>query len=122
MLHDSSKLNSPEKEAFDKFTEQLSKLTYGSDEYKKSLQDLGPALKHHYENNEHHPEFHKDGINGMTLIDLIEMLCDWKASSERHENGDIFNSLKINSERFSISPQLLSILENTARELFQKKV
>ncbi len=79
---------------------------------------MGPALKHHYENNEHHPEFHKDGINGMTLIDLIEMLCDWKASSERHENGDIFKSLKINTERFQISPQLLSILENTAKELF----
>ena len=114
--HDWSKLNPPEKEYFDNFTEALSKLTYGSEEYKKSLEDLKPALEHHYAENMHHPEFHRDGINDMTLIDLIEMVCDWKAASERHENGDIFKSLEINKQRFGVEPQLAKILENTVKK------
>lgn len=57
------------------------------------------------------------GVAGMSLLDLIEMLCDWKAATERHNDGSIARSLKINRERFNISDQLQSILENTAREL-----
>ena len=52
-------------------------------------------------------------INGMTLFDLIEMLCDWVAAGQRHDDGDIKKSLEINQERFNISPQLQQILENT---------
>jgi hypothetical protein len=37
---------------------------------------MAPALKHHYENNRHHPEHFKNNIDDMNLIDLIEMLCD----------------------------------------------
>jgi hypothetical protein len=52
-------------------------------------------------------------ISQMTLIDLIEMLCDWKASTLRHKDGDIFKSLEINKKRFNISDQLYNILKNT---------
>jgi hypothetical protein len=76
---------------------------------------MGEALAHHYANNRHHPEFHGYGLNGMTLVDLIEMLADWKAATERHENGDLFKSLLINQERFKMSGQLFDILTNTAR-------
>ncbi len=53
----------------------------------------------------------------MSLLDVIEMLCDWKAAGERHHDGSMERSLRVNRERFSISPQLQQILENTAREL-----
>ncbi len=53
----------------------------------------------------------------MSLFDLIEMLCDWKAAGERHADGSIEMSLGHNRERFNISPQLHSILENTAKEM-----
>ena len=52
----------------------------------------------------------------MSLIDILEMLCDWKAASERHANGSIMHSLIINRDRFKISDQLHAILENTVRE------
>lgn len=58
-----------------------------------------------------------DGINGMTLIDLIEMMCDWKAATLRHADGDIYKSLEINAERFKYSPQLKQILKNTIDEI-----
>ena len=118
--HDSSKLKEPEKSLFDKMTPKLKGLTYGSEEYKKSLDELKPALDHHYANNSHHPEYYKNGIDDFTLVDLIEMFLDWKAASERHEDGDIFRSIEINKNRFKMSNQLIRILNNTARNMFKK--
>jgi rubrerythrin len=57
------------------------------------------------------------GIEGMSLLDLVEMLCDWKAAGERHANGSIERSLVVNRERFQLSEQLTRILSNSAREL-----
>lgn len=60
-------------------------------------------------------EYRRGRLNGMTLVDLIEMLADWKAATERHDDGSLTKSLTIQKERFGISDQLLQILENTAR-------
>jgi hypothetical protein len=92
-----------------------------SDEYKKIMQDdLKETLKHHYANNTHHPEHYENGINGMTLMDLIEMIADWWAASERHPDGSVEESIKLNSKRFNLSPQLEDILNNTIKELKNK--
>jgi hypothetical protein len=115
--HDLSKLESPEKELFDKYTPLLQDTTYGSDEYKQYWEEMGVGLKHHYEKNRHHPEHHKRGIDGMTLIDIIEMFCDWKAASMRHADGSFAASLEHNRQRFSIGNQLHNIFVNTANEL-----
>jgi len=115
--HDVSKLESPEKEIFDVVTPKLSALTYGSDEYKAGIAELGEALTHHYEVNSHHPEHYPNGVSGMSLLDVVEMFCDWKAASERHADGDFAKSLEINKERFAISDQLAEIFENTRLEL-----
>lgn len=116
-LHDQTKLDSPEVELFTEYTDKLSAVTYGSDEYNQTLEKLKPALEHHYANNRHHAEFHKNGINDMNLIDLMEMLMDWKAASERHSNGNIRKSIEINAGRFRIDNQLQKILENTIKDL-----
>jgi hypothetical protein len=118
-LHDQSKLDHPEVEVFAEYTSKLSKCTYGSDEYKGYLEKMRPALLHHYANNRHHPEHHRDGVNDMNLLDIVEMLCDWKAASERHNDGNIRRSIEVNANRFGLSPQLVKILENTADILFQ---
>jgi hypothetical protein len=166
LAHDSSKLKTPEKEAFDEVTPLLRGTTYGSEEYKANLRRIKPAIDHHQKNNSHHPEFFhwhcpicqwqggpsdyetapqgpNDsgvrycprccangmiyeselmdkpdlGINGMSLLDLVEMFCDWKAATERHADGDIKRSIEINQKRFNMTPQLASILENTRKEL-----
>lgn len=116
-VHDASKLEEPEKSTFDYATPRLAGSTYGSDEYKGFLAELKPALDHHYSRNSHHPEHYKNGVDGMSLLDVLEMLCDWKAAGERHNNGSIQRSLEINKDRFKVSPQLQSILENTAKEM-----
>lgn len=114
--HDHSKTEEPEKEVFDRVTPQLKGSTYGSEEYKGFLADMGEGLAHHYANNRHHPEFFENGVSGMTLVDVIEMLVDWKAATERHDDGSLARSLPIQAERFQMAPQLVQILENTAIE------
>ena len=116
-VHDASKLESPEKELFDEFTPKLKDCTYGSDEYKEFLNGLKVALDHHYPNNSHHPEHYKNGVNGFDLFDLIEMAMDWCAAVERHNDGDIFKSLEINTERFQLSNQIVCILHNTFKRM-----
>jgi hypothetical protein len=147
IYHDKSKLESPEREVFDEFTPKLKGSTYGSEEYRQFLEHMRPALEHHYANNSHHPEhfgylecagcfkrWPKDflgpcdrcgytqlqlrpDVKGMSLLDLTEMLCDWKAATLRHADGDLRRSIEINQERFEYSDEMKSILLNTAIEL-----
>jgi len=111
--HDASKLLHPEKIYFDMLTPKLEKVEYGSDEYKEMLKDLEPAIIHHTEINSHHPEHYKNGIDGMDIIDIIEMFCDWVAAVKRNKNGDIKRSLEINKDRFNMSDQLYNIFLNS---------
>ena len=118
--HDQSKLEPPEVGPFTEFTPRLQASTYGSTEYEGFRKQLEPVLAHHYANNAHHPEHHKNGVSDMTLLDVLEMFCDWKAASERHNSGNILKSIEVNAERFGINLQLVRILENTAK-MFDNK-
>lgn len=111
--HDQSKLVSPEREAYDELTPRLAGLTYGSDEYRATLREMKPAIAHHYAANSHHPEHYPNGIAGMSLVDVMEMLCDWRAAVMRHNDGDIRASMDINQKRFGFSDELKAILLNT---------
>lgn len=115
ICHDNSKLKEPEKTDFDRLTPLLKSLEYGSQEYNDSLAKLQVALKHHYENNSHHPEHYENGVNGMDLLDLVEMFFDWKAATERTKDGSVEKSIQINSNRFGLAPQLVDIFNNTLR-------
>lgn len=115
--HDASKLESPEKEAFDLATPKLKGLTYGSPEYKAATDELGVALDHHYALNSHHPQHYPNGVNGMSLLDILEMFADWHSAGKRHADGDFTKSLDINDRRFGLSIQLAEIFRNTQREL-----
>lgn len=116
-LHDRSKLVSPEVEIFDEFTPKLESSSYNSDEYKGFLAEMKPALDHHYAANDHHPEYFEGGIREMNLIQLIEMLADWKAATLRHKDGDIYKSIEQNQGRFGYSDELKNILIKTAEHL-----
>jgi hypothetical protein len=112
--HDASKLQPPEVDGFAVVTDQLAELTYMSPAYGEKLAELRPVLDHHYANNRHHPQFHKDGVRDMNLIDLVEMFADWHAASKRHNDGNIRKSIEKNSDRFEMGQALTRIFENTA--------
>jgi len=115
--HDQTKFSEEEYSLFAQETPNLRSLTYGSKEYTEALARLGPALEHHYQNNRHHPEHWESGISGMSLIDLIEMLSDWKAATERHADGSLSKSIEHNSERFGYGEEIKNLLRRTAEDL-----
>jgi hypothetical protein len=111
-VHDNSKFGPDEYEAYEKAFPDLQKYAYGSDEFKAALATIRPAIEHHYRVNDHHPEFFEEGINGMHVVQMIEMLCDWKAASERSKT-DFVVGLEMNRKRFTIDDQLFKIIRNT---------
>jgi hypothetical protein len=116
-VHDASKLQEPEKAVFDEFTPKLAASTYGSDEYKQFLVGMGDGLAHHYAANQHHPEHWPNGIADMDLLDVIEMLADWKAATLRHANGSLARSIDQNVARFGYGPEFRRLLWNTAERM-----
>ena len=110
-VHDASKFSPAEKPAFDEIMPLGPGVAYGSPEYEALVRRMGPALHHHYRSNPHHPEHHADGIAGMDLFDVVEMLCDWIASAARNPGDGV--RLDYNAKQFAIEPQLASILANT---------
>jgi hypothetical protein len=115
--HDASKLTDPELSVFDEYTPKLRDSTYGTDEYRELLAGMGAGLAHHYEVNDHHPEHYADGIADMNLLAVIEMLCDWKAATLRHADGDLDRSITQNAERFGFGEEVETLLRNTALDL-----
>ena len=111
--HDRSKLQWPEKEGFDKAAHRLASCEYGTDAYRRGLDDLKPTLDHHYAVNSHHPEHYAQGIRGMSLVDVLEMLADWGAACQRSPEGDVRRSVEINQARFGYTDELKQILLNT---------
>jgi hypothetical protein len=53
----------------------------------------------------------------MSLLDVIEMLADWKAATERHADGDLDRSITHNPERFGYGDEIERLLRSTAIEL-----
>lgn len=114
--HDRSKLEEPERSAYAVVIPQLAGLKYGTPEHRKVLGYMKPAIRHHQQANRHHPEYHRKGLAGMDLVDLAEMVCDWRAAAMR--SGDDFKkSLKVSLKRFGVGDELASIITNTAKLL-----
>lgn len=117
-VHDASKFEEPERSVFALNTPKLAKTEYGSEEYGELLKEVKVAIDNHYAKNTHHPEHWSKGIEGMDLLDLVEMLCDWAAATKRNKNGNVHKSIDHNEERFGISPQLSQIFRNTVERYF----
>lgn len=119
--HDKSKLESPEKETYDTYIPLLKETQYGTKEYYEIRDKMEKeGLKHHYEVNRHHPEHFPNGINDMTLIDLVEMFSDWLAASKVSDTN-FETGLLNNKKRFKMSDQLYQIFKNTYEEEFINK-
>ena len=116
--HDQSKLEEPEKSTFDWAQPRLKHLKIGDDGYERARTHMGEALEHHYAHNRHHPEHHDDGIYGMDIFDLLEMLTDWKAAGERQDPpGTLEASLAYCQKRYGFDDRMADLLRRTAARL-----
>lgn len=113
--HDQSKLVEPERSAYEGVDEATEAFEYGTPEYRAAIEaHLGAARWHHYQHNSHHPEHYPNGIAGMTLFDLIEMLCDWRAVCD--DKSKLLD-LAVNRRVYNMSDDVYKILANTTRKM-----
>lgn len=116
-IHDMSKYSREEASYYEQYFFELLNVSYGSKEYNELQKRIKPAKIHHFQKNTHHPEHWQNGISDMTPLDLIEMLCDWKASTMGHKDGSFDKSLVINGDRYAMPEMLKSGLESNAKEM-----
>ena len=116
ITHDNSKYSEKELNAHISMGDEMNGIKYGTDAYYAIKRKYESLSVEHFANNRHHPEYHPNGIDDMTLVDVIEMLCDWLTGSE-NTGTPVERSLEINEERYNISPQLMKLLRNTIRDL-----
>lgn len=111
LLHDLSKYRNDEKRGFFKLIGRFKSCKYGSEEYYQILKEEKEVIDLHYRRNEHHPEWHKNGMNDMNLIQFISMYTDWKASVKKNKGGNWNTSLDICKKRFNINEELFNLLK-----------
>lgn len=110
--HDKSKLEEPELSWW-KEMDKEPRYPYGSEEYKQKIKRWNKVFKHHYQYNRHHPEHYEYGVSEMTLIDIVEMMCDWLGYKD---TTTVTEALKVCDEqmaRYDISEELRQVIFNT---------
>jgi hypothetical protein len=76
--HDASKLKEPELTQYTEAEHELEKFKPGSKSYLTFAQKHSIILDRHYSKNPHHVEHFENGFDDMTILDLIDVLVDWK--------------------------------------------
>lgn len=118
LLHDLSKLDLDEFGGFVEINQIARKHKFGSPEYKASVQNDAVTL--HYSRNPHHPEFHPGGLNDMNLLDLIEMVVDWRAASETYGKTLMSESLRIQKERYKMTDEQFHLIQLITEEVMKR--
>jgi len=117
-IHDQSKYLMDEFEQFIELKLIARTFPYGSDEYEDSMKG-NKAIKLHFARNSHHPEHYPNGMADMSLLDIIEMVADWRATNEvrlRKQATEISweDSLEVQRKRFKLTPEQLVLIRLVA--------
>lgn len=117
IAHDRSKLEALEFDAFVSTRPKFKKANYGSPEYQECVDAIKPAIDHHHANNRHHTVFFPNGFADMNLLDIMEMLADWKAASRRSPTLTFEESLPKAYAKYNIPANMQAHIESTLRAL-----
>ncbi len=115
--HDDSKLKEPEYHLW-KAMDSEPRFPYGSEEYDDKMRRYKKAFTLHYAANRHHPEHFMNGISDMTLVDLIEMICDWLSYYDNIRVTEAIDMIDLQSKRFDIPEEVQFMIANTMFEYF----
>lgn len=113
--HDESKFEEPEYTGFSQGSQFKGK--FGTEEYEEGKRKIKDTLTVHYANNDHHPEHFPDGICGMSLMSLTEMLVDWMCANQTDRKMKGEELIEIMDKKYNLGPQLKSIMKNTIDEI-----
>lgn len=110
--HDKSKLEEPEISWW-KEMDKEPRYPYGSEEYKQKIKRWDKVFKHHYKYNRHHPEHYDYGVSEMTLVDIVEMMCDWLGYKDTITISEALKVCDEQMKRYNISDDVRQIIFNT---------
>jgi hypothetical protein len=110
LIHDLSKYRWRETKHFAVTNSRMAKTTYGTPDYKALLNEIQAGVHEHYKVNSHHPEHYPTGMDGMGMVDFIEMAFDWVAASRMHHDGNPLASIEKNAVRFGYGEETKRIL------------
>jgi len=91
---------------------------YGSPQYVEKMRRWKYVFDHHYKYNRHHPEHFEFGIQGMNLVDIIEMLCDWIGYKDYISITEAISTVEQQMKRYGFSDDLSYIIKNTLIDYF----
>lgn len=115
--HDYSKLQEPEINWW-KDMDKEPRYAYGTPEYVAKMRRWKFVFDHHYKHNRHHPEHFEFGVQGMNLVDVIEMLCDWIGYRDKISITEAISTVEQQMERYGFSEDLSCIIKNTLIDYF----
>ena len=110
--HDKSKLEEPELSWW-KEMDKEPRYPYGSEEYKQKIKRWDKVFKHHYKYNRHHPEHYEYGVSEMTLVDIVEMMCDWLGYKDTIAISEALKVCDEQMKRYNIPDGIRQIIFNT---------
>lgn len=114
-LHDLSKLDSDELGGMVEINLIADEYGLNSPEYMEALK--GPAIQLHRSRHPHHPEYHKGGFQDMSSLDVIEMVCDWKAANMLRGHPEWIRSVDMMVERLELSDPQYYFVRSIAKLL-----
>lgn len=115
--HDMSKLEEPELTWW-KQMDLEPRYPYDSEEYHAKVKRWKKVFDHHYKYNRHHPEHYDNGFSEMTLVDLVEMLCDWLGYKDVMTVSEAVNVCDQQMDRYGFSEDLRQVMLNTLIRYF----
>ena len=113
--HDASKLKEPELTQYTEAEEKLENFKPGSKSYLTFAQKHHIIFSEHFKKNPHHVEHFKNGFNDMTLLDLIDVLTDWRLDCGDEDWNKFVDDRK---EFYGMDNQVVSIFKNS-KDIFK---
>ena len=110
--HDASKLKEPELTQYTEAEEKLEKFKPGSPEYLKIRDKYDIILSKHFTKNPHHPEHFKNGFNDMSILDLLDVLTDWRLDCG---DGDWNKFVDDRRDYYRMDDQVVRIFKNSKK-------
>jgi hypothetical protein len=127
--HDYSKFQEPELTPYIVLTQYYALKQKGIElKTDDSIRDrIRNAVFHHLKNNSHHPEYWDNNIQPLTkgerskqvvnattmpVIDLAEMVCDWKAMSQELNDSVEEFAKSVIGKKFIFSPEQVALIHN----------
>lgn len=95
LRHDLSKMLDDEFAGFSRINAAARINKFGSPEYKEGMKREKRTIDLHFSRNTHHAEFYAEhtdalvnnrGAEGMTFLDIIEMVCDWWGAGKGYDD------------------------------------